>query len=57
MGPSYRHAFLHELDARGIADDWSARANVEASKRAPDLLQVALKKLDAPSDASKRDGR
>jgi phosphoglycolate phosphatase-like HAD superfamily hydrolase len=44
--------FLDKLDARGIADDWTSSADVEASKPAPDLLQVALKKLGAPPDAS-----
>jgi phosphoglycolate phosphatase-like HAD superfamily hydrolase len=41
-------AFLDKLDARGIADDWTSSADVEASKPAPDLLQVALRKLGAP---------
>jgi phosphoglycolate phosphatase-like HAD superfamily hydrolase len=44
--------FLDKLDARDIADDWTTSADVEASKPAPDLLQVALKKLGAPPDAS-----
>ena len=44
--------FLDKLDARGIADDWTSSADVETSKPAPDLLQVALKKLGAPPDAS-----
>ncbi|MEU0945646.1 HAD family hydrolase [Streptomyces canus] len=44
--------FLDMLDARGIVDDWTTSADVEASKPAPDLLQVALKKLGAASDAS-----
>ena len=44
--------FLDKLDARGIADDWTSSADVEASKPAPDLLQVALKKLGAAPDAS-----
>jgi HAD superfamily hydrolase (TIGR01509 family) len=43
--------FLEKLDARAIVDDWTTSADVEASKPAPDLLQVALKKLDAPPDA------
>jgi HAD superfamily hydrolase (TIGR01509 family) len=42
-------AFLDKLDARGIADAWTSSADVEASKPAPDLLQVALEKLSAPS--------
>ncbi|MFE5191856.1 HAD family hydrolase [Streptomyces sp. NPDC056628] len=45
-------AFLDKLDARDIADDWTSSADVEASKPAPDLLHVALKKLGAPPDAS-----
>ncbi|MEV6605859.1 HAD family hydrolase [Kutzneria sp. NPDC051319] len=44
--------FLEKLDARDIVDDWTTSADVEASKPAPDLLQVALKKLGAPSDAT-----
>ncbi len=44
-------AFLDMLDARGIADDWTSSADVEASKPAPDLLHVALQKLGAPPDA------
>ncbi len=44
--------FLDMLDARGIVDDWTTSADVEESKPAPDLLQVALKRLGAPSDSS-----
>jgi HAD superfamily hydrolase (TIGR01549 family) len=44
--------FLDKLDARDIADDWTTSADVEVSKPAPDLLQVALNKLGAPSEAS-----
>jgi HAD superfamily hydrolase (TIGR01509 family) len=44
-------AFLDLLDARDIADAWTSSADVESSKPAPDLLQTALKKLGAPSDA------
>jgi len=44
-------AFLDLLDARDIADAWTSSADVENSKPAPDLLQVALKKLGAPEDA------
>lgn len=43
--------FLDKLDARGIADAWTTSADVEASKPAPDLLQVALKKLGVPPNA------
>ncbi|MFJ6649873.1 HAD family hydrolase [Streptomyces sp. NPDC091290] len=45
-------AFLDKLDARDIADDWTSSADVEASKPAPDLLHVALRKLGAPPDAA-----
>ena len=44
-------AFLDLLDARDIADAWTSSSDVESSKPAPDLLQVALKKLGAPEDA------
>jgi HAD superfamily hydrolase (TIGR01509 family) len=44
--------YLDKLDARGIVDDWTSSADVEASKPAPDLLQVALKKVGAPLDAA-----
>jgi HAD superfamily hydrolase (TIGR01509 family) len=43
--------FLDKLNARGLADAWTSSADVEASKPAPDLLQVALKKLGVPPDA------
>jgi HAD superfamily hydrolase (TIGR01509 family) len=42
---------LDLLDARDIADDWTSSADAEATKPAPDLLQVALEKLGAPADA------
>ncbi len=45
-------AFLDKLGARDIADAWTSSADVEASKPAPDLLQVALTKLGAPQSAS-----
>jgi HAD superfamily hydrolase (TIGR01509 family) len=44
-------AFLDLLGAREIADDWTSSADVESSKPAPDLLQVALRKVGAPQDA------
>jgi len=44
-------AFLDLLDARDIADAWTSSSDVESSKPAPDLLQVALKKLGAAEDA------
>ena len=43
---------LDLLDARDIADAWTSSADAEATKPAPDLLQVALKKLGAPADAA-----
>ena len=42
-------AALDMLDARDLADAWTSSGDVEASKPAPDLLQVALKKLGAPA--------
>ena len=42
---------LDLLDARDIADDWTSSADAEQTKPAPDLLQVALKKIGAPPDA------
>ena len=42
---------LDLLDARDIADAWTSSADAEKTKPAPDLLQVALKKLGAPADA------
>jgi HAD superfamily hydrolase (TIGR01509 family) len=44
--------FLDKLDARDLADDWTTSDDVESSKPAPDLLQVALGKIGAPADAS-----
>ena len=35
-------AFLDKLDAREVADDWTTKDDVEASKPAPDLVRVAL---------------
>src|SRR3954454_11450551 len=40
------------LDARDIADAITSSEDAEATKPAPDLLQVALKKLGAQEDAS-----
>jgi HAD superfamily hydrolase (TIGR01509 family) len=49
--PQHVDASLDLLDARGLADAWTSSGDVEASKPAPDLLQVALEKLGAPADA------
>jgi HAD superfamily hydrolase (TIGR01509 family) len=45
-------AFLDLLDARDLADAWTSSSDVENSKPAPDLLQVALRKLGAGEDAA-----
>jgi len=43
---------LDLLDARDLADAWTSSADADATKPAPDLLQVALQKLGAPQDAA-----
>jgi HAD superfamily hydrolase (TIGR01509 family) len=50
--PEHVDDSLDKLDARDIADAWTSSGDVEESKPAPDLLQVALKKLGAPTDAA-----
>ena len=49
--PHHVDLALDLLDARDLADAWTSSGDVEASKPAPDLLQVALQKLGAPADA------
>lgn len=49
--PQHVDASLDLLGARDLADAWTSSDDVEASKPAPDLLQVALRKLGAPADA------
>jgi HAD superfamily hydrolase (TIGR01509 family) len=49
--PHHVDAALDLLDAREVADAWTSSGDVEESKPAPDLLQVALKKVGAPEDA------
>jgi len=49
--PHHVERALDLLDARAIADDWTTGDDVEATKPAPDLLQVALKKIGEPADA------
>ena len=39
------------LDAREVAEAWTTSGDVESTKPAPDLLQVALRKLGEPEDA------
>jgi HAD superfamily hydrolase (TIGR01509 family) len=43
--------YLDLLGARDLADAWTTSADVESAKPAPDLLQVALEKIGAPTDA------
>jgi HAD superfamily hydrolase (TIGR01509 family) len=50
--PHHVDLSLDLLDARGIADAWTTSEDVEETKPAPDLLQVALQKLGAPEDAA-----
>ncbi len=49
--PQHVDVSLDLLDARDLADAWTSSGDVEASKPAPDLLRVALRKLGAPADA------
>jgi phosphoglycolate phosphatase-like HAD superfamily hydrolase len=37
--------YLDLLDARGIADAWTSSGDVEATKPAPDLVEVALERV------------
>ena len=43
--------FLDLLDARDLAEAWTSSEDVESTKPAPDLLQVALQKLGEPLDS------
>ena len=49
--PHHVDRALDLLDARGLADAWTTSDDVERTKPAPDLLQVALAKLGEPADA------
>ncbi|MGY1771886.1 HAD family hydrolase [Blastococcus sp. SYSU D00813] len=49
--PHHVDLSLDLLDARDVADAWTSSEDVENTKPAPDLLQVALRKLGAPEDA------
>ncbi|WP_091543437.1 HAD family hydrolase [Modestobacter sp. DSM 44400] len=49
--PRHVEVALDLLDARDIADAVTSAEDAEATKPAPDLLQVALQKLGAPADA------
>jgi HAD superfamily hydrolase (TIGR01509 family) len=50
--PHHVDRYLDLLDARELAEAWTTSEDVEATKPAPDLLQVALRKLDEPEDAA-----
>jgi len=39
--------YLEMLEARGIADAWTSSADVETTKPAPDLVEAAMKMIDA----------
>ena len=49
--PHHVERALDLLDARDLADGWTTSEDVESTKPAPDLLQVALKKIGEPQDA------
>jgi HAD superfamily hydrolase (TIGR01549 family) len=49
--PQHVDHYLDLLDARDVAEAWTTSEDVEATKPAPDLLQVALRKLGEPQDA------
>jgi HAD superfamily hydrolase (TIGR01549 family) len=49
--PDELQHYLDLLDARDLADDWTCSEDVEETKPAPDLVQVALKKLGGGTDA------
>jgi HAD superfamily hydrolase (TIGR01549 family) len=50
--PEHVDAFLDLVDGRSVADAWTTSEDVERTKPAPDLLQVALDKAtDRPGDA------
>jgi HAD superfamily hydrolase (TIGR01549 family) len=49
--PQHVDHFLDLLDARDLAEAWTSSEDVESTKPAPDLLQVALAKIGAPEDA------
>ena len=49
--PHHVERALDLLEARDLADGWTTSEDVESTKPAPDLLQVALEKLGEPADA------
>ena len=50
--PRHVDVALDLLDARDVVDAWTSSKDAERTKPAPDLLQAALQKLDAPQDAA-----
>jgi HAD superfamily hydrolase (TIGR01509 family) len=50
--PRHVDVALDLLGARDVADAWTSSEDAERTKPAPDLLQVALRKLGAPEDAA-----
>jgi HAD superfamily hydrolase (TIGR01509 family) len=49
--PEHVDHWLDLLRARDLAEAWTTSDDVDSTKPAPDLLQVALKKIGAPADA------
>jgi HAD superfamily hydrolase (TIGR01509 family) len=49
--PQHVEVFVDLLDGRDVADAITSSEDAEQTKPAPDLLQVALRKLGAPADA------
>jgi len=43
--------YIDLLDVRELADSWTTSADVEATKPAPDLVEVAMKKAEGSDDA------
>jgi HAD superfamily hydrolase (TIGR01509 family) len=49
--PQHVDQSLDMLDVREVVDGWTTSEDVEATKPAPELLHVALKKIGEPEDA------
>ncbi|WP_137160410.1 HAD family hydrolase [Blastococcus sp. CCUG 61487] len=49
--PHHVDRALDLLDVRELADGWTTSDDVEATKPAPDLLQVAVRTIGEPADA------
>jgi HAD superfamily hydrolase (TIGR01549 family) len=49
--PQHVDHFLDLLGLRDLAEAWTSSEDVDSTKPAPDLLQVALAKIGAPADA------